>query len=153
MRCQACNKELTTLESVRKDKETDQFLDLCNQCYDESERFRFEAIPLAPEPDDKPPPSCVAPLEAFERMVHSGGYWTQWKDGVGLMKPLDRRIFLYNQARDRFLASIENGDKLNVAMDLAFKRMPKRNAIGYHDVGEAIEADLTGEPIHGKIIK
>jgi|TARA_R100000541_G_scaffold27450_1_gene36760 hypothetical protein len=32
MRCRACNKELNDNESVYKDKETGDFLDMCNGC-------------------------------------------------------------------------------------------------------------------------
>jgi len=34
MRCQACDKILTDFESTRKSTVCDDFLDLCNECYD-----------------------------------------------------------------------------------------------------------------------
>ena len=33
MRCKACNKLLSEFESVRKSKDTGEFVDLCNDCY------------------------------------------------------------------------------------------------------------------------
>lgn len=33
MRCKACNKVLNNFELTRKSKETDEFVDLCNECY------------------------------------------------------------------------------------------------------------------------
>lgn len=33
MRCVACNKHLTDFEATRKSAETEEFLDLCNDCY------------------------------------------------------------------------------------------------------------------------
>lgn len=33
MRCKACNKLLSEFESVRKSKDTGEFVDLCNICY------------------------------------------------------------------------------------------------------------------------
>lgn len=33
MRCQACNVELTDFEATRKSAETNDFIDLCNDCY------------------------------------------------------------------------------------------------------------------------
>jgi len=33
MRCKACNKLLSEFESVRKSKDTGEFVDLCNTCY------------------------------------------------------------------------------------------------------------------------
>jgi hypothetical protein len=158
MRCISCNKELTTRESVHKDNTTGEFHDMCGRCLGES----MKALAIAeaftrdaqdPQEPQEAPRSSKDPLAVFEEMVHTGGYWDQWAEGLGLMTPTARRIMLYNKAKDRFTAAIANGDRLNIALDLAFKRMPKRNAIGYHDVGETIESDLTGEPIHGKIIK
>ena len=33
MRCKACDKLLSDYESTRKSAQTNEFLDLCNQCY------------------------------------------------------------------------------------------------------------------------
>lgn len=33
MRCKACDKALSEFESVRKSKDTGEFVDLCNDCY------------------------------------------------------------------------------------------------------------------------
>jgi len=33
MRCKACNKELTDYESTRRAAESNEFIDLCNDCY------------------------------------------------------------------------------------------------------------------------
>lgn len=33
MRCKACNKVLSNFELTRKGKESDEFVDLCNECY------------------------------------------------------------------------------------------------------------------------
>lgn len=33
MRCKACNRELTDSEAVRKSKVTQEYYDLCNQCF------------------------------------------------------------------------------------------------------------------------
>lgn len=35
MRCLACNKELTDFEATRKYINTNDFIDLCNECYKE----------------------------------------------------------------------------------------------------------------------
>lgn len=37
MRCKACDKILEDNELVRKDRETQEFLDLCDECFRESE--------------------------------------------------------------------------------------------------------------------
>jgi len=33
MRCKACNTELTDYESTRRASESNEFIDLCNECY------------------------------------------------------------------------------------------------------------------------
>jgi len=33
MRCKACNKALTQFEATRKSKSSNEFIDLCNDCY------------------------------------------------------------------------------------------------------------------------
>jgi hypothetical protein len=42
MRCRACNAELDDLESVRKDTETGEFLDLCSDCLSAVRYAQFE---------------------------------------------------------------------------------------------------------------
>jgi hypothetical protein len=137
MRCIACNENLTDAESTKKDAETGLFTDMCGPCLSASEwhlsEVQFQAEVLAEVEAEQPQRTCADPMEAFERIVYSEGHWKQWGDGLGLLKPTDRRIFMYNQARARFLASIENGDKLNVAISLALGSMPKRNAQGFQE--------------------
>ena len=45
-RCKACDTILNEHELKRKDPETDQYLDLCNECLDESNRaiYKFDGV-------------------------------------------------------------------------------------------------------------
>ena len=42
MRCKACNAELDDFESVRKDFDTGEFFDLCNECWSASRDAELE---------------------------------------------------------------------------------------------------------------
>jgi hypothetical protein len=134
MRCTSCNKELTDRESVHKDATKGTFYDLCGRCLSESMKALAVAEATAEIEqfmrEDTPKPTCKDPIAAFEEAVKL--QWDTWGDGLGIMKPLERRIFLYGRAKSRFLASQANGDRLNISMDIAFKRMPKRNGMSEH---------------------
>ena len=39
MRCKACNVDLSDEESVKKDPETQEYVDMCNKCYYDSLRM------------------------------------------------------------------------------------------------------------------
>jgi hypothetical protein len=152
MRCQACNKELTDRESGRKDDNTGEFSDLCSKCLSVSSfhaaEVEYDAELLAEMNENVQPRSSRDPLDVFNEMVYDGGYWLSWGDGLGLMTPTARRILLYNKAKDRFLASVNNGDKLNISINYAFNVMPKRNGRGFHEgmsYGFAPEGDNAGQ--------
>lgn len=49
MRCKACNTLLEDYESLRKDKQTGAFLDLCNECLHTSNQTLFD---MTEEEDD-----------------------------------------------------------------------------------------------------
>jgi hypothetical protein len=146
MRCTACNKQLSDKESTKKDNATGLYTDLCAPCLSASEAHLSD-VRFGVEIDrelalEGPIRTCKDPIEAFQTIVYSEGHWEQWGDGLGFMKPMDRRIYMYNKARARFLASIENGDKLNVAIDDALGKMPRRNATGAADgVTGALESE------------
>ena len=54
MRCLSCNAELNDFESTRKSAETNEFIDLCNECYTyvRSDVKAVERVDLMHENDD-----------------------------------------------------------------------------------------------------
>jgi hypothetical protein len=44
MRCKACNVELTDRESVKRDRLSGEFLDLCSDCFIESQQALLDDI-------------------------------------------------------------------------------------------------------------
>jgi hypothetical protein len=140
MKCKACDADMSDREAGKMDNSTGVFLDLCGRCASASERAiwreehsaEVEALPAKP-------PTCVDPLEAFERAVHRDGHWHRWGEGLGLMGPMKRRIHLYNKALSRFLGSLENGDRLTESLDYAFQKVAKRNPI----TGRTFDEDMT----------
>jgi hypothetical protein len=151
MRCQACNAELNDREQRKKDQETGEFLDLCAPCLSASEWAVLDAqftIELEAEVRANVElPTVQDPMAVFEAEVSN--HWESWGDGIPLMSRTDRRIHLYGQAKDRFLASVANGDKLNVSMDTAFQVMPKRNGLNYED-GQGHTTGAVGELLNGR---
>lgn len=51
MHCKTCNTELTDFESTRKDSNTMQFLDLCNECIAMSGVVTYDRLDLATDED------------------------------------------------------------------------------------------------------
>ena len=55
MRCKACNAELSDFESTRKSLDTNEFIDLCNNCYShvKSDVVTIERFDLTHESDEE----------------------------------------------------------------------------------------------------
>lgn len=55
MRCKACNAELSDFESTRKSLDTNEFIDLCNNCYShvKSDVATIERFDLMHESDEE----------------------------------------------------------------------------------------------------